>query len=144
MKLSEVAERLGAKPLPSGVEVDVAIEAAWAGETVQQAVDLARPGGTVVLVGIPAEDRLQIRHSVARRKGLTILLSRRMKFVYPRALRLVESGAVDLSVLVTHRFPLSRTAEAFAMNAAYRDNVVKVVIDTVVTDHQGNGNDHER
>jgi threonine dehydrogenase-like Zn-dependent dehydrogenase len=37
---------------------------------------------------------------------------------------------VDLSTLVTHRFPLSRAAEAFRLNAAYEDGVVKVVIDS--------------
>jgi L-iditol 2-dehydrogenase len=64
-----LAERLGAIPLPAGTEVDVAIEAAWAGETVQQAMDITRAGGTVVLVGIPFEDRVEFKHSAARRKA---------------------------------------------------------------------------
>jgi len=52
-----------------------------------------------------------------------------MKHVYPRAIALTERGVVDLSGLVSHRFPLARAAEAFALNAAYRDNVVKTIID---------------
>jgi len=125
-----LAQRFGAIPLPAGEEVDVAIEAAWAAETVQQAIDMTRPGGTVVLVGIPFKDHVEFKHSAARRKGLTILMSRRMKHVYPRALRLVGEGRVNLNSLVTHRFPLARTPEAFAMNAAYQDEVVKVMIET--------------
>jgi L-iditol 2-dehydrogenase len=123
------AQNFGALPLTEGIEVDVTIEAAWANETIQQAIDITRPGGTVVLVGIPFEDKVEFKHSSARRKGLTILMCRRMKFVYARGLALVESGAIDLESLVTHRFPLHRTDEAFAMNAAYQDNVVKVMID---------------
>lgn len=123
------AERLGAVPLPDGVEVDVAIEAAWAAETVQQAIDITRGGGTVVLVGIPFEDHVEFKHSAARRKGLTILMCRRMKHVYPRTIRLVESGQVDLESMITHRFPLARVPEAFTMNAAYQNEVVKVVIE---------------
>jgi hypothetical protein len=30
---------------------------------------------------------------------------------------------------VSHRFPLARAAEAFALNAAYRDGVIKTIID---------------
>lgn len=111
-----------------GRGVDVVLEAAWGGESVGQAAEAARWGGRVVLVGIPSDDRLEMKHSTARRKGLTILLSRRMKHVYPRAIRLAERQAVDLLGLVTHRFPLARAPEAFALNAAYRDNVVKVII----------------
>ncbi len=37
--------------------------------------------------------------------------------------------AVELAPLVSHRFPLHRVAEAFALNAEYRDGVVKVIID---------------
>jgi len=112
-----------------GRGVDVAIEAAWGDVSVGQACEMARLGGTVVLVGIPSDDRLSIKHSTARRKGLTILLCRRMKHVYPRAIALAERGAVDLNGLVSHRFPLARAAEAYALNAAYRDGVVKTIID---------------
>lgn len=140
----KVAERLGGVPLrcegaelaaqvraeTHGRGVDVAIEAAWGDHSVEQAAELTRLGGRLVLVGIPSDDRLGMKHSTARRKGLTILLSRRMKHCYPRAIQLAERGVVDLHGLVSHRFPLKRAAEAFALNAAYRDEVVKVVIES--------------
>ncbi|HVM62025.1 MAG TPA: alcohol dehydrogenase catalytic domain-containing protein [Verrucomicrobiae bacterium] len=123
-----LAMKLGAKPLPVRAEVDVAIEAAWGGNAIEQAIELARPGGRVVLVGIPSEDRCAFQHSPARRKGLTIMFSRRMKHTYPRAISLVVSGKVDVRSLVTHRFPLQDAAEALALNAAYKDKVVKVIV----------------
>jgi L-iditol 2-dehydrogenase len=112
-----------------GHGVDAAIEAAWGGDAIEQAVELVRPGGRVVLVGIPSEDRCAFKHSIARRKGLTVVFSRRMKHAYPRAIRLVEQGRVDLQSLITHRFPLEKAAVAFELNAAYKDNVVKVMIE---------------
>ena len=112
-----------------GRGVDVAIEAAWADHSVQQAAEMARLGGRLVLVGIPSGDRLSMKHSTARRKGLTINLCRRMKHTYPRAIRLAERGRVNLNGLVSHRFPLRRAGEAFALNAAYRDKVVKTIIE---------------
>jgi L-iditol 2-dehydrogenase len=138
----QLAERFGGIPIncdsedpvrrvlkeTDGRGVDVVIEAAWGGEAITQAIELARPGGRVVLVGIPSEDRCAFKHSTARRKGLTIVFSRRMKHCYPRAIRLVEQGRVDLQSLITHRFLLERAAEAFALNAEYKDNVVKVIV----------------
>lgn len=125
----EMARKFDAQKLPEGAEADVVIEAAWAKESVQRAMEIARPGGTVVLVGIPFEDSVSFSHSVARRKGLTILMSRRMKNVYARGLRLVESGKIDLEAMITHRFALSDTPGAFAMNAGYLQDVVKVIIE---------------
>jgi L-iditol 2-dehydrogenase len=107
----------------------VAFEVAWAGQLVQEAADSARHGGRVVLVGIPPDDRLTVSHSTARRKGLTLIFSRRMKHTYPGATELVESGRVDVHSLVSHRFPLERAPEAFALNDRYEDDVVKVVIE---------------
>lgn len=123
-----LAAKLGAKPLAVRGEVDVAIEAAWGGAAIEQAVEITRPGGRVVLVGIPSEDRCAFQHSTARRKGLTIVFSRRMKHTYPRAIRLVESGKVNVLSLITHRVPLKNVAEAFALNSAYKDNVVKIIV----------------
>ena len=111
-----------------GRGVDVAIEAAWADHSLQQAADMARYGGRLVLVGIPPDDKLQLKHSVARRKGLTIMMSRRMKHTYPRAIQLASSGSVDLEELVSHRYDLAQTAQAYASNAAYEPGVNKVIL----------------
>jgi L-iditol 2-dehydrogenase len=112
-----------------GRGVDVAIEAAWAGEAVGQAVQMARHAGKVVLVGIPRDDHVTFPASVSRRKGLTILMSRRMKHVYPRAIALVERGLVDVRRLITHCFPLERAAEGFELVASLQDGVVKAMIE---------------
>jgi L-iditol 2-dehydrogenase len=112
-----------------GRGVDVAIEAAWADHSVQQGAEMARLGGRMVIVGISENDRLELKHSTVRRKGLTIRLARRMKHTYPRAIRLARSGVVDLLGVVSHRFPLEKAPEAFAMNAAYQDRVIKVMIE---------------
>jgi L-iditol 2-dehydrogenase len=111
-----------------GRGVDVAIEAAWADASVHDAVEMTRLGGRVVLVGIPGDDRLTLKHSTARRKGLTLRLCRRMKHVYPRAIPLVTGHRVDLRGLVSHEFPLEQAAEAFRLNAAYADRVLKVMV----------------
>lgn len=114
--------------LTGGRGVDVAIEAAWSDHSVQQAADMARYGGRLVLVGIAADDKLRLQHSVARRKGLTIMMSRRMKHTYPRAIQLAASGRVQLEELVSHRFDLSETAQAYASNAAYAPGINKVIL----------------
>ena len=51
-----------------------------------------------------------------------------MKHTYPRAIRLVESGAVDVKRLITHRFPLAKAKEAFEVAAKYQDKVIKAVV----------------
>ena len=138
-----LAERWGATPIHidegdptavihdamAGRGVDVVIEAAWAGDAVRQAADIVRPGGRLVLVGIPDDDTLNMPHGTARRKGLTIRMARRMKHTYPLAIDLMQRGVIDLSDLVSHRFPLEQTPEAFELNDAYRDDVVKVIIE---------------
>jgi L-iditol 2-dehydrogenase len=139
----DLAARYGAIPINFSTEdpvaavmratggrgVDVAIEAAWADHSIQQAADMARMGGRLVLVGIPGPDKLEMKHSTARRKGLTIRVSRRMKHVYGRAIKLVAAGSIDLQGLVSHRFPLAQTPAAYALNVAYAGDVNKIVID---------------
>ncbi len=111
----------------NGRGVDVAFEAAGDPEAVEAAVAAVRPGGRVILVGIPSEDRIAFTASLARRKDLLIRVAHRMKHTYPRAIRLVESGRVDLRALATHRFPLADVAQAFAV--AERREGLKVVLE---------------
>ena len=109
-----LAARAGGNP--HGVHV--AFEVAGADDAVELAVKAARPGARVVLVGIPSDDRTSFPAGHARRKGLTILLSRRMKEVYPRAIDLVRSGRVDVRSVVSHTFPLSEAGKALDTAAA--------------------------
>ena len=106
--------------------VDVAFEVAGDQEAVEAAVAAVRPGGKVILVGIPSDDKTSFSASVARRKGLTIKLVRRMKHTYLRAIDLVSNGLVDVRSLMTHRFPLEQAAEAFEV--AQRREGIKVII----------------
>ena len=95
-------EALGATAEPR--EVDVAFEVAGTDAAVDAALAATRPAGRVVLVGIPDGDRTSFSASVARRKGLSLLLSRRMtQHDLPRAIGLVEAGSVALAGLVTER-----------------------------------------
>jgi L-iditol 2-dehydrogenase len=122
----EAARKLGAREWTTGQRVDVAFEVAGQDEAVETAVAAVKPGGVVLLAGIPADDRTSFPASVARRKGLTLKLVRRMKFTYPQAIRLVESGQVDVRALVTATFPLERSQEAFTV--AQRREGLKVII----------------
>lgn len=111
-----------------GRGVDVAFEAAGENAAVDTAIDTVRPGGRVVLIGIPAEERTSFQASTARRKGLTIALVRRMKLTYRRAIQLVSKNLVDVRSLVTHRFALTDYHSAFA--AAVRREGIKVILET--------------
>ena len=107
--------------------VDVAFEAAGNDEAVQLAMQSVRPGGRVVLAGIPGDDTIRFEAAAARRKGLTIAMVRRMNEVYPRAISLAERGVVDLGALVTSRRGLGDIAEAFTEGA--RRTGLKVVVE---------------
>jgi L-iditol 2-dehydrogenase len=128
----EAAQRLGADRALApgevpGAESDVAFEVAGPSQAVELAIALTRPGGRVVLVGIPDDDTTTFRASTARRKGLTLLLSRRMGDVYPRAIDLVDRGHVDVDSIVTHRFGLTDVGEAFETAAHRRGHKVLVL-----------------
>jgi L-iditol 2-dehydrogenase len=110
-----------------GRGVDVAFEVAGEQDAVETSIATVVPGGKVILVGIPAEDQTSFPASVARRKGLTIKLVRRMKHTYPRAIELVSRGLVDVRSLVTHRFPLAKATEAFEVAQRYEG--IKVMIE---------------
>jgi L-iditol 2-dehydrogenase len=107
--------------------LDVAIEAAGTNAAVDAAVEAVRPGARVVIAGISSQERTSFRASPARRKGLTLVLARRMKHVYPRAIALAQAGRADLRSVVTHRFPLAEAVPAFE-TAASRAGL-KVVIE---------------
>jgi L-iditol 2-dehydrogenase len=121
------ADRVAGPEAPAGDGVDVAFEIAGTNDAVRLAMDVTRPGGRVVLAGIPGDDLTAFRASAARRKGLTIAMVRRMNEAYPRAITMAARGRVDLGSLVSHRVPLAEISSAFT--AAARRTGLKVIVE---------------
>lgn len=107
--------------------VDVAFETAGEDGAIATALTAVRPGGRIVVAGIPANDRTSFTASMARRKGISLILSRRMKAHHlARATALVDAGLVPLAPIITGRYTLEQGDEAFA-ELARRDGLKLVV-----------------
>lgn len=109
--------------------MDVVYECAGQQETVDQAVDLLKPGGKLILIGIPREDRISLSIDKIRRKEITIVNVRRQNGCTRATMDLVASRKVQADFMVTHRFKLDQVQEAFELVAGYRDGVVKAMIE---------------
>jgi L-iditol 2-dehydrogenase len=108
--------------------MDYVFECAGKQETLDQGVQLLRPGGTLLIVGIPEYDRVSFDMNYLRRKELTLLNIRRQNECVEAAIELVAGGKVDLDPLVTHHFEFGETKHAFDTVADYNDGVVKAMI----------------
>jgi len=111
-----------------GEGVDVAFEMAGSQSATEQALEVLRPGGTVVLVGYWNADQVTLPGIRAMRKGLTLRFVRRMKNTFERAIELAQCGLVDLKGLVSHEFCLDDVVEAFARAEKRAPDVLKTVI----------------
>jgi len=109
--------------------VDVVFEAAGRQETLDQAVELLKPGGKLMVIGIFREDRVSFIPDQVRRKEVTIINVRRQNECTQRAIDLVAEDAVNLDYMITHRFGFEDAAGAFDLVANYRDGVVKALIE---------------
>ena len=124
----QAGERAHAVAATGGRGFDVVFEAAGDPAAVETAVEIARPGGQVILVGIPADDRTTFRASVARRKGLTIRLTRRSTTsAFQRAVELTDRRWLDLDPLITLRVSLLDAVRGFA--ALVDRSGIKVVVE---------------
>lgn len=111
-----------------GRGVDLVLEATNDGNAYEQAADVIRLGGRIILAGIPDGGQYTLQTFDLRRKGATVKLVRRMGHVYPTCIRLAARGLVDLDGMVTHGFPLERAADAFELQATRTDGVLKTMV----------------
>ncbi len=108
--------------------LDAVFECAGEQDALDQCVQLLKPGGTLLVIGIPEIDRVSFSSSLLRRNELRILNVRRQNECVERAIELVASGRVDVRPLVTHHFRLEETARAFELVSQRADGVVKAII----------------
>jgi len=95
---------------------------------VAQGINLLKPGGSLILIGIPEEDEISLPVHELRRKEITILNIRRQVHCTRKAIDLLASRTIDMDRLATHHFSLAGTQAAFDLVAGYRDGVMKAMI----------------
>ncbi|HAU39022.1 MAG TPA: hypothetical protein DCX07_15080 [Phycisphaerales bacterium] len=108
--------------------VDAVFECAGKQETIDEGGVLLTPGGVMAVAGIPVDSRVSFDMNFYRRKELCIQNVRRQNECVQEAIDLVARGEVDLDPLVTHRFTLDQSQEAYDLVADYRDGIVKAMI----------------
>ncbi len=109
-------------------QMDVIYECSGDQAAISQAVQLLKPGGTLMIVGIPEVDEVSFLIHELRRKEITIVNVRRQNHCTQKAIDLLTSRKINMDSLVTHRFPLEETPKAFDLVANYRDGVMKTMI----------------
>ena len=111
-----------------GRGVDKVLEAAGSAETVNGAIRIARPGGTVMLIGILSELYPKIDIHTAMAKELRLQTLKRSNHRAREALSLMAAGRIP-TALITHSLPLEDTPKAFEMLTHYTDGVGKAIIE---------------
>ncbi len=109
--------------------VDVVFEASGEQDAVDNALKVLKPGGKLVLVGIPPSAQYTFNMDLMRRKELTVVNVRRQNHCVEEAIDLVVSGKADVEKMVTHHYSLDETPTAFGVVEGYKDGVVKAIID---------------
>lgn len=101
----------------NGLGADVVLEMSGVPSAVHQAFALARPGGRVNMLGIPAASIDVDFASEIIFKGLTIygVVGRRMYDTWHQMTRFLRSGNFDPRPVITHRLPLEAVDEAMAL-----------------------------
>jgi len=109
--------------------LDVVFECCGQQQALDQAVDIVKPGGKIMVVGIPEFDRWSLNVEDTRRREISLHFVRRQVDCVEVALELMESGKINIGNMITHRFPFDKAKEAFDLVAAYGDGVMKAMID---------------
>jgi L-iditol 2-dehydrogenase len=111
-----------------GRGVDVAIDCAARGESMNQAIGASRNAGRVVVTGISSEARVPLDFHELRRKELALLNVRRSNHESETALELLRDHPARFAKMLTHTVPLEDTERAFTMLEAYGDGVGKAIV----------------
>lgn len=114
--------------LTGGVGCDLVIETAGSEITTRQAIQFAKKGATIVLVGYSASGMENLPIGMALDKELTFKTVFRYRHIYPMAIDAVASGRVNLKGLVTNLFDFDDIQNAMDLSVSDKANIVKAAV----------------
>jgi L-iditol 2-dehydrogenase len=112
-----------------GRGVDVAIVATSSLKALEDALEMVRKGGAVMMFGVPSKGAtMDLDMSKIYSKEITLVTSYAASDKDTKeALRLIESGKIDVKQLVTHKYPILDSQKAFD-HAKTGENAMKIII----------------
>ncbi len=142
-KRLEVAKKLGATRTINAAETDVlaemdrltggagtdkVFETAGSPKTIAQTPHLVKRGGTIILVGIAAQEEISFNFAKIMAKEVKIESVFRYRNIYPQAIAAISEGLIDVSGIVSHEFAFADIQKAFECAIQNKNDVVKAVI----------------
>jgi 2-desacetyl-2-hydroxyethyl bacteriochlorophyllide A dehydrogenase len=122
----EDTQKAAQKVCPDGF--DVVLELVGREETLSDAVEMVRRGGTITMVAL-AHHPVTFNFEPVYRKEITLQSTRLyVDSDIEEAISLLASGQVDPGPLITHRLPLSQAAEAMALLTDHPEQAIKVLL----------------
>jgi len=109
--------------------LDIVYECCGQQDALDQALQLLKPGGKLMLIGIPETNKVSFDINHMRHKEVTITNVRRQNECVEPAIDLIASGKISVTNWATHRYNLEDTQKAFELVANYEDGVLKAMID---------------
>jgi threonine dehydrogenase-like Zn-dependent dehydrogenase len=115
-----------------GRMADIVIEAVGhQDQALNLCIDLCRPGGRILYFGVPPEYLDRIRFRELFFKNITLHTSVNPDFHrdFPLAMRWIGEGRIDVSKIITHRYPLSKIQTAFETFRDRKEGALKVLVE---------------
>ncbi|WP_439327831.1 NAD(P)-dependent alcohol dehydrogenase [Lonepinella sp. BR2357] len=116
------------KEFTDGNGVDVLFECSGSPNAIAQLTDYVAPNGTVVLVGMPISPT-PIDIVSAQAKEITFKTIFRYVNMYPKTIRLLASGKINLKPLISAVYKFPQAVEAFDRAASGNPQDVKIIIE---------------
>lgn len=114
--------------ITGGHGADVVFDAAGVSSSLEMCLDLVRPGGNIVMVAF-YKDPITVNMSKAVKRNVQLYTVRgEGRRNVRRALSMVAQNKIDLTPLITHRFPLKDINKAFETYVNRIDNAIKVIV----------------
>jgi 2-desacetyl-2-hydroxyethyl bacteriochlorophyllide A dehydrogenase len=132
---AELARQMGADLVVNQMEdleleaYDVVIDATGVIPVMNRSIDFVRPGGTVLLFGVPPSGKMmEIEAFKIFQKGLTLLSSFTSVRNSFQAVNLLRSGQIIVKPLISHTLPLKEMSKAIDMIERHDPQVKKVIM----------------
>lgn len=109
--------------------LDVVFECCGQQEAIDHAIDMLKPGGKLMIIGIPEFNRWSFSVDKMRHKEICVQNVRRQVDCVQPSLDMMANKTIEVDKMVTHRFDFNNTKDAFDLVTGYKDGVMKAMID---------------